>query len=136
MFYPLFVSFLSFLQVCGVVEEYKNVGILCDYFSMWETHLFASFNYELHFRKLASHLRDSSGYVDLRLKTYAAISNAHLSRIWKQVKMSRSCFSTIYGFRSTQLSNILISYRCSNISLKKNKVMKVCPKYLLTFNQS
>ena len=101
MFYPLFVSFLSFLQVCGVVEEYKNVGVLCGYFPMWETHLFASLNYELHFRKLASHLRDSNWYVDLRLKTYAAISNAHLSRIWKKVMMSGSCFSTIYGFRST-----------------------------------
>ena len=29
------------------------------------------------------------------LKTYAAISNAHLSRVWKRVKLSGSCLSTI-----------------------------------------
>ena len=37
------------------------------------------------------------------LKTYAAISNAHLSRVWKRVKLSGSCLSTINGFGSTQL---------------------------------
>ena len=42
-----------------------------------------------------------------RLKTYAAISNAHLSRVWKRVKLSGSCRSTINGLGSTQLSDIL-----------------------------
>ena len=51
------------------------------------------------------------------LKTYAAISNAHLSRVWKRGKLSGSCFSTINGFGSTQLSEILMSYRCSDIFL-------------------
>ena len=51
------------------------------------------------------------------LKTYAAISNAHLSRVWKRVKLSGSCLSTINGFGSTQLSDILMSYRCSHIFL-------------------
>ena len=41
------------------------------------------------------------------LKTYAAISHAHLSRVWKQVKLPGSCLSTCYGFGSTQLSDIL-----------------------------
>ena len=50
------------------------------------------------------------------LKTYAAISNAHLSRVWKRVKLSGSCLSTINGFGSTQLSDMLMSYRCSDIS--------------------
>ena len=53
------------------------------------------------------------------LKTYAAISNAHLSRAWKRVKLSGSCLSTINGFGSTQLSDILMSYRCSDICLTK-----------------
>ena len=35
------------------------------------------------------------------LKTYAAISNAHLSHVWKRVKLSGSCISTISGFGST-----------------------------------
>ena len=53
------------------------------------------------------------------LKTYAAFSNAHLSRVWKRVKLSGSCLSTIKGFGSTQLSDILMSYRCSDIFLTK-----------------
>ena len=36
------------------------------------------------------------------LKTYAAISNAHLSRVCKRGKLSGSCLSTINGFGSTQ----------------------------------
>ena len=38
-----------------------------------------------------------------RLKTYAAISNAHLFRVCKRGKMSGSCLSTLNGFGSTQL---------------------------------
>ena len=53
------------------------------------------------------------------LKTYAAISNAHLSRVWKRIQLSGSCLSTISKFGSTQLSHILMSYRCSNIFLTK-----------------
>ena len=37
------------------------------------------------------------------LKTYAAISNAHLSRVCKRGKLSGSCLSTLNGFGSTQL---------------------------------
>ena len=59
----------------------------------------------------------SSG--EARLKTYAAISNAHLSRVWKRVKLSGSCLSTINGFGSTQLYDILMSYWCSDIFLTK-----------------
>ena len=40
-------------------------------------------------------------FILLRLKAYAAISNAHLSRVLKQVKLSGSCLSTINGFGST-----------------------------------
>ena len=37
------------------------------------------------------------------LKTYSAISNAHLFRVCKRGKMSGSCLSTLNGFGSTQL---------------------------------
>ena len=53
------------------------------------------------------------------LKTYEAISYAHLSRVWKLVKLSGSCLSTINGFGLTQLSDILMSYHCSDIFLTK-----------------
>ena len=53
------------------------------------------------------------------LKTYAAISNAHFSRVCKRGKLSGSCLSTNNGFGSTQLSVILLSYRCSDIFLTK-----------------
>ena len=36
-------------------------------------------------------------------KTYAAISNAHLSRVCKRGKLSGSCLSILNGFGSTQL---------------------------------
>ena len=64
----------------------------------------------------------------------AAISNAHLFRVWKRVKLSASCLLTFIGMGSKQLSDILMSYRCSNIFLT-NKVIKVCPKYRLTLSQ-
>ena len=60
-----------------------------------------------------------NGQFEIQLKTYAAISNAHLSRVWKQVKLSGSCLSIINGIGSTQLSDILMSYRCSDIFLTK-----------------
>ena len=41
------------------------------------------------------------------LKTYAAISNAHLFRVCKRGKMSGSCLSTLNGFGSTQLPKFL-----------------------------
>ena len=53
------------------------------------------------------------------LKTYAAISNAHLSRVWKRVKLSGSCLATFNGFVSTQFSDILMSYQWSDIFLTK-----------------
>ena len=57
-------------------------------------------------------------------------------RVWKQVKLSGSSLSTFHGFGSTQLSIILMPYPCSDILLTKKKVIKVCPKYLLTFYQN
>ena len=53
------------------------------------------------------------------LKAYAAISNAHLSRVWKRVKLSESCLSTIYGFGSTEISDNFMLYWCSDIFLTK-----------------
>ena len=43
--------------------------------------------------------------VKLLLKTYAAFSNAHLSRVCKRGKLSGSRLSTFNGFGSTQLRN-------------------------------
>ena len=60
------------------------------------------------------------------LKTYAAKFYAHRSRVRKQVKLSGSCLSTIYGFGSTQLSETLMSYRSNCHG----------PKFLLSFYQS
>ena len=37
------------------------------------------------------------------LKTYAAVSNAHLFRVCKRGKLSGSCLSTLNGFGSIQL---------------------------------
>ena len=53
------------------------------------------------------------------LKTYVAISNAHLSHAWKRVKLSGSSLSTINGFGSTKLSDILLSYWWSDVFLTK-----------------
>ena len=53
------------------------------------------------------------------LKKYAANFHVHHSRVRKQVKLSGSCLSTIYGFGSTQLSETLMSYRRHNIFLTK-----------------
>ena len=60
-----------------------------------------------------------STYLKHNLKTDAAISNAHLSRVCKRGKLSGFCLSTINGFGSTQLSDILMSYCCSDIFLTK-----------------
>ena len=44
---------------------------------------------------------------------------ASFPRVGKQVKLSGSCLSTIYGFGPTQLSDTLMSYRCSEDFLTK-----------------
>ena len=49
----------------------------------------------------------TSGGTENALKTYAGISNAHLSRVCKRGKLSGSCLSTLNGFGSTQLSIFL-----------------------------
>ena len=46
---------------------------------------------------------EMSHFLKYLLKTYAAISNAHLSRVCKRGKLSGSCLSTLNGFESTQL---------------------------------
>ena len=54
-------------------------------------------------------------------------------------KVVWALLSTINGFASTQLSDILMSYRCSDIFSTKQGtffVIKVCPKYLLTSYQN
>ena len=66
------------------------------------------------------------------LKTYAAISNAHLSCVCKRGKLSGSCLSTINGFGSTQLPIFLCHIGVPTFSWQ-NKVKKVCPKYLHLF---
>ena len=53
------------------------------------------------------------------LRHMRLIFYAHHSRARKQIKLSGSCLSTIYGFGSTQLSENLMSYRCSDIFLTK-----------------
>ena len=43
--------------------------------------------------------KEDKNYIEL--KTFAAISHAHLFRVWKQVKLSGSCLSTFHRFGST-----------------------------------
>ena len=54
------------------------------------------------------------------LKTYAAISNAHLSRVCKRGKLSGSCLSTLNGFGSTQLPIFLCHIGVSTFSSQNN----------------
>ena len=54
------------------------------------------------------------------LKTYAAISNAHLSRVCKLGKLSGSCLSTLNGFGSTQLPIFLCHIGVPTFSSQNN----------------
>ena len=54
------------------------------------------------------------------LKTYAAISNAHLSRVCKRGKFSGSCLSTLNGFGSTQLLIFLCHIGVPTFSSQNN----------------
>ena len=54
------------------------------------------------------------------LKTYAAISNAHLSRVCKRGKLSGSCLSTFNGFGSTQLPIFLCHIGVPTFSSQNN----------------
>ena len=54
------------------------------------------------------------------LKTYAAISNAHLSRVCKRGKLSGSCLSTLNGFGSTQLPIFLCHIGVPTFSSQNN----------------
>ena len=54
------------------------------------------------------------------LKTYAAISNAHISRVCKRGKLSGSCLSTLNGFGSTQLPIFLCHIGVPTFSSQNN----------------
>ena len=56
----------------------------------------------------------------LVLKTYAAISNAHLFRVCKQGKLSGSCLSTLNGFGSIQLPIFLCHIGVPTFSSQNN----------------
>ena len=58
----------------------------------------------------------------LCLKTYAAISNAHLSRVCKRGKLSGSCLSTLNGFGSTQLPIFLCHIGAPTFSSQNNSL--------------
>ena len=65
------------------------------------------------------------------LKTYAAISNAHLSRVWKRVKLSGSRFRPLTDSDQHSFLIFLCHIGVPTFSWQI-KVIKVCPKYLLT----
>ena len=67
------------------------------------------------------------------LKTYAAISHAHLFSVWKQLKLPVFRPFTDSDQHSFQI--FLCHIGVPTFSLQ-NKVTKVCPKYLLTFYQN
>ena len=54
------------------------------------------------------------------LKTYAAISNAHLFRVCKRGKLSGSCLSTLNGFGSIQLPIFLCHIGVPTFSSQNN----------------
>ena len=54
------------------------------------------------------------------LKTYAAISNAHLSRVCIRGKLSGSCLSTFNGFGSTQVPIFLCHIGVPTFSSQNN----------------
>ena len=56
----------------------------------------------------------------ISLKTYAAISNAHLSRVRKRGKLSGSCLSTLNRFGSTQLPIFLCHIGVPTFSSQNN----------------
>ena len=58
--------------------------------------------------------------IGVGLKTYAAISNAHLFRVCKRGKLSGSCLSTLNGFGSTQLPIFLCHIRVPTFSSQNN----------------
>ena len=62
----------------------------------------------------------SNAVVMLSLKTYAAISNAHLSRVCKRGKLSGSGLSTLNGFGSTQLPIFLCHIGVPTFSSQNN----------------
>ena len=61
-------------------------------------------------------------YVEIikSLKTYAAISNAHLFRVCKLGKLSGSCLSTLNGFGSIQLPIFLCHIGVPTFSSQNN----------------
>ena len=63
-----------------------------------------------------------TGFTVELLKTYAVISNAHLSRVCKRGKLSGSCLSTLNGFGSTQLPIFLCHIRVPTFSSQNNKL--------------
>ena len=58
--------------------------------------------------------------IEASLKTYAAISNAHLFRFFKRGKLSGSCLSTLNGFGSTQLQIFLFHIGVPTFSSQNN----------------
>ena len=61
-------------------------------------------------------------YASATLKTYAAISNAHLFRVCKRGKLSGSCLSTLNGFGSIQLPIFLCHIGVPTFSSQNNSL--------------
>ena len=79
------------------------------------------FNQFIHLEIRKCYSRDGLDvYLRHTLKTYAAISNAHLSRVCKRGKLSGSCLSTINGFGSTHLPILLCHIGVPTFSSQNN----------------
>ena len=117
--------YLSMFQLLRELKHPNVISLQKVFLSHTDRKVWLLFDYAEHDLWVSSNIRLNKGMLEENLfmpqisslKTYAAISNAHLSRAWKRVKLSGSCLSTINGFGSIQLSDILISYRCSDIFL-------------------
>ena len=70
------------------------------------------------FKYTGARMLDS--FYHMTLKTYAAISNAHLFRVCKRGKLSGSCLSTLNGFGSIQLPIFLCHIGVPTYSSQNN----------------
>ena len=95
--------------------SYCDLKDICD--------LFTSDNSEINSECLPplsfNHLRIWINMINT-LKTYAAISNAHLSRVCKRGELSGCCLSTLNGFGSTQLPIFLCHIGVPTFSSQNN----------------
>ena len=107
--------------------EHKRTGILHFIRSKLKLKNISKNFFRPLLQEKKSHVWHNSGAVATIVHTtkcvkdiYAAISNAHLSRVCKRGKLSGSCLSTLNGFGSTQLPIFLCHIGVPTFSSQNN----------------